>query len=94
MPLTTRSSLLDAAVAARAGVEGLNPARSVHVAAQVLGPGRVSVVNQISPLAPLTTTYSVVPITAQTGWSSAIPVGFLSQVAEKDPGEPAVNVLW
>ena len=49
------SSLLDAGVAASAGGEALNPARSVHEAAQVWAV-RSKVVTKISLVAPLTAT--------------------------------------
>jgi len=78
-------------VAARAGAEGLNPARSVHEAAQVLV-DRFNVVAHNSPVDPTTTTYSVVPITAQTGWLVVAPPGLLTQEAEKAP-EVAENVF-
>jgi len=78
-------------VAARAGAEGLNPARSVHEAAQVLV-DRFNVVAHNSVVDPLTTTYSVVPMTAQAGWSMVKPPGLLTQEPEKAP-EVAENVF-
>ena len=90
MPLTTRSSRLTDGVAARAGVEGVAPERSVHAAAQVWA-DRSKVVLHISPVGPTTTTYSVVPRTAQTGCIDVTPLGFRSHVAAKVLPE---NVLW
>src|SRR5690348_2594992 len=73
-------------VVVSAGTDGVVPLRSVHAGAQVLAV-RLKALAQRPLVTPFTTTYIVLPRTAQTGWSMITPVGFLSQDVCQVPAE-------